>query len=65
VLAYRRAAAEDQRLVIVNFGESDASVPVQGRAWRVEVSSDGRDEREPYAGVVPGPGAVVLTDAPS
>jgi alpha-glucosidase len=65
VLAYRRAAAEDQRLVIVNFGDGEASVPVQGPAWRVEVSSDGRAEREPYAGVVPGPGAVVLTDAPS
>jgi alpha-glucosidase len=65
VLAYRRAAAGDQRLVIVNFGETEASVPVQEGAWRVEVSSHGRDEQEPYAGVVPGPGAVVLTDAPS
>jgi alpha-glucosidase len=65
VLAYRRTAGADQRVAIVNFGVSEAAVPVEGPAWRVEVSSDGRAEREPYAGVVPGPGAVVLTDAPS
>jgi alpha-glucosidase len=65
VLAYRRAAGGDQRVVIVNFGDRDASVPVQGPPWRVEVSSDGQAERERYTGAVPGPGAVVLTDAPT
>ena len=45
--------------------DRDASVAVQGQAWRIEVSSDGRAEGERYDGVVPGPGAVVLTDGPS
>jgi alpha-glucosidase len=65
VLAYERAAAGDRRVVVVNFADHEAAVPVQGGAWRVEVSSDGPVDLEPYAGVVHGPGAVVLTEAPS
>ena len=63
VVAYERAASGDRRLVIVNFGDSEAAVPVREGHWRVEVSSDGRAEEKAYDGVVPGPGAVVLNAA--
>ena len=62
-MAYERAASDDRRLVIVNFGDREAAVPVREGPWRVEVSSDGRAEEEAYEGVVPGPGAVVLNAA--
>jgi alpha-glucosidase len=65
VLAYQRAADDDRRLVIVNFGDGEASVPAPDAAWRVEVSTEAQADGEPYTGVVPGPGAVVLTDEPS
>jgi alpha-glucosidase len=65
VLAYQRAADNDRRLVIVNFGDSEAAIPVPDGAWRVEVSTEGEADGVRYSGVVRGPGAVVLTAEPS
>ena len=50
--------------MIINFGDRDAPVPAPGGPWRVEVSTEEPSDGEEYAGIVPGPGAVVLSDAP-
>jgi len=55
VLAYERAWDGDRRLVLVNFGDREAEVPLEG-SWAVDVAS--RPQPEP--GVVPAHGAAVL-----
>src|SRR4029079_5698568 len=55
VLAYERAWDGDRRLVLVNFGDREAEVPLEG-SWAVDVAS--RPQPEP--GVVPAHGAGVL-----
>jgi alpha-glucosidase len=56
VLAYERACGDDRRLVLVNFGERAAEVPLDG-PWQVEVSSTPQ-QRE--AGSLPPRGALLL-----
>jgi alpha-glucosidase len=55
VLAYERVCGDDRRLVLVNFGDRPADVPLD-RSWQVEVAS--RPVAEP--GALPPHGAVVL-----
>ena len=55
VLAYERAWDGDRRLVLVNFGDREAEVPLEG-SWAVDVAS----RPQPAPGVVPAHGAAVL-----
>jgi alpha-glucosidase len=55
VLAYEREWGGDRRLVLVNFGDREAEVPLEG-SWAVDVAI--RPQPEP--GVVPAYGAAVL-----
>jgi alpha-glucosidase len=59
VLAYRRAADGDERIVIVNFTDEELGVPIDGDL-DVEVASDGAGEGGPYAGRVGASGALIL-----
>jgi alpha-glucosidase len=59
VIAYRRAAGDDQRVVIVNFDDDEMAVPVDCDLT-VEVASDGTGEGAPYSGRVPGSAALIL-----
>jgi alpha-glucosidase len=60
VLAYERSHADDRRVVMVNFSDSPVPFDLPGQ-WRVDVSSDGRDEAEAYPGRVGPSAAVVLS----
>jgi alpha-glucosidase len=55
VLAYERVWGEDRRLVLVNFGDRTAEVPLD-ESWRVEVAS----RPQPAPGVLGPHGAAVL-----
>jgi alpha-glucosidase len=61
VIAYERTAANDRRVVLVNYEARPAQVDVPGMV--VEVASDGAGEGQPYAGVLGPHQAVIL--APS
>ena len=63
VLAYRRSAGGDRRVVVVNFTDAAASADVGGR-WTVEVSSaPALPEGKPFGGTVPASAALVLAPA--
>ena len=55
VLAYERVSGEDRRLVLVNFGEQAAHVPL-AEHWQVEVAS----ASQPDAGSLPPHAAALL-----
>jgi alpha-glucosidase len=55
VLAYERECGGDRRMVLVNFGDREAEVPLEG-SWAVDVAS----RPQPQPGVVPAHGAAVL-----
>jgi alpha-glucosidase len=57
VLAYRRWTHEDQRIVLVNFGQTEVDVPLDGR-WTLLASSDPAVHR--WNGALPPSGAVIL-----
>ncbi|HLT16234.1 MAG TPA: alpha-amylase family glycosyl hydrolase [Acidimicrobiales bacterium] len=57
VLAWRRAAGDDERVVVVNMGAAAAEVDLAGT---VEVASDGKGEGEPFAGHLDADAAVLL-----
>jgi alpha-glucosidase len=57
VLAYRRSAEGDERVVLVNFGADEADVRLGGR-WKLVASSDPAVRR--WSGELPGGGAVIL-----
>ena len=59
VLAYRRVAGDDVRLVLVNFGLTETAVEA-GNGWMVDVSSDRVGEGVPFAGRLAADTAVVL-----
>jgi alpha-glucosidase len=59
VLAYRRAADDDCRTVLVNFSDEPRGAPLRG-VWTVELASDGRGEGERYAGKLAASQAVLL-----
>jgi alpha-glucosidase len=58
-LAYQRRSGDDERTIVINYGDVAASVVVPA-GLVVQVASDGVGEGEPYAGVVGGSVAVVL-----
>ncbi|MDQ1395147.1 MAG: alpha-glucosidase [Acidimicrobiaceae bacterium] len=62
-LAWERGSGDsgddDRRVVIVNFTEDQADVPVAG-TWLVEVEAEGRGEGQPYAGRVSAAAALIL-----
>jgi alpha-glucosidase len=58
VLAYERAAGDDRRLVLVNFSEVPADVPLE-EPWEVDVAS----APQPDAGSLPPWGAALLRPA--
>jgi alpha-glucosidase len=58
VLAYERERDGDRRYVLVNFGDREAAVPLQG-SWTVDVAS----RRQPSPGILPPRGAVVFRPA--
>ncbi len=60
VLALRRTAGGDRRIVLVNFGSETVGVPVAGE---VEVASDGREEGLPFDGTMSPRSAVLLRPA--
>jgi alpha-glucosidase len=57
VLAYRRSTAGDERVVLVNFGQAEVGVPLDGR-WALVASSDPALHR--WDGALPASAAVVL-----
>jgi alpha-glucosidase len=59
VVGYRRRAADDERLVLVNFGDARVHVPV-GRTSTVEVAADGTAAGLPFDGWLTPSAAVVL-----
>jgi alpha-glucosidase len=59
VVAYRRRAGDDQRVVIVNYTDAPVEVALDA-GYVVEVASDGAGEGRPYAGRVAASGAVIL-----
>ena len=63
VLAWRRTAGDDARLVAVNFGRALAAFD-PGPKWVVEVASDGEDEGQPFGAQVRPDTAVVLRRVP-
>src|SRR5690606_33691799 len=58
VLAWRRCAGGDERVVVLNMGEEGADVDELGGT--VEVASDGAGEGEPFTGHLPAETAVIL-----
>jgi alpha-glucosidase len=60
VIAYERTAADDRRIVIVNFTDAEEAVPL-GDDLVVEVASwSPATEGESYAGVIPPSGAAIV-----
>jgi len=59
VIGFRRSAAGDQRVILVNFAGHAEEIPVDG-GWVVELASDRAGEGEKYGGLVPGDAAVIL-----
>jgi alpha-glucosidase len=60
-LVYRREAADDERVVIVNYGGEPAQVDIAGNGWVVQVASDNiKLEGTPFDGTVGGSAVVVL-----
>ena len=64
VLAYRRTQGADQRTIALNFCNESRAVELPGM-HRIEVSSDGRAEGEPFTGRLEPNQALVLTPASS
>jgi alpha-glucosidase len=65
VLGYERAAAEDRWIVLVNFGDDDAAVPVDELdSPHVEIASDGMGEGARFTGRLTAEQAVVLRPRP-
>jgi alpha-glucosidase len=65
VLGYERAAAEDRWIVLVNFGDDDAAVPVDELdSAHVEIASDGMGEGARFTGRLTAEQAVVLRPRP-
>jgi alpha-glucosidase len=62
VLAYRRTQGADQRTIALNFCDESRTVELPG-THRIEVSSDGRAEGEPFTGRLEPNQALVLTPA--
>ena len=62
VMAYERRAGSDRRAVVVNYTDAAVDVAVEG-TWDVEVSSDGLDEGDRYAGSVRPSAALVLSSS--
>jgi alpha-glucosidase len=63
-LAYERAAGDDRRVVVLNFGATAVSVPVLGD-WQVEVdSADPSLDGTRYTGTLAPETAMVLRPAP-
>ena len=62
VLAYERRAGSDRRAVVVNYTDAAVDVAVEG-TWDVEVSSEGVDEGDRYAGSVRPSAALVLSSS--
>jgi alpha-glucosidase len=62
VLAYRRSTRGDERLVLVNFGDASAEVPLEGR-WEVVVSSDPAVDH--WEGALGASEAVILQRSPA
>ena len=60
VLAFERVCGDDRRLVLVNFGERAADVPLS-EPWQVEVATT----PQPDAGSLPPHGAALLRPAPA
>ena len=59
VIAYRRREEHDERVVIVNFTDTEMMVAVDGESM-IEVASDGNAEGEAYAGLVGAGVALIL-----
>lgn len=49
VLAYRRHHEAYERLVCINFADSEHAFPL-ATPWRVEIASDGQGEGQPFSG---------------
>ncbi len=62
VLAWRRSAGADQRIVCVNFADHTLPLSCSG-AWRVQVASDGAGEGEAFSGEVGPEQGLVLEPA--
>ncbi|WLG98193.1 alpha-amylase family glycosyl hydrolase [Pseudomonas sp. FP198] len=59
VLAYRRHCEGDERLVCINFADSEHTFPLAD-SWRVEIASDGADEGQPFSGRLAAEQALIL-----
>jgi alpha-glucosidase len=59
ILAYRRHCEGDERLVCINFADSEHTFPL-AEPWRVELASDGQCEGQPFSGRLAAEQAVVL-----
>ncbi|EJL04723.1 MULTISPECIES: alpha-amylase family glycosyl hydrolase [Pseudomonas] len=59
VLAYRRHCEGDERLVCINFADSEHTFPL-AEPWRVELASDGQGEGQPFSGRLAAEQALVL-----
>ena len=62
VLAWRRSAGADQRIVCINFADHALPLSCSG-AWRVQISSDGGCEGETFSGEVTPEQGLVLQPA--
>jgi len=61
-LAYLREAGSDRRAVVVNFGDAEARLSLEGE-WQIEVSSEGVGEQSRFGGVVEASAALILRPA--
>jgi len=59
ILAYRRHCEGDERLVCINFADSEHTFPL-AEPWRVELASDGQGEGQPFRGRLAAEQALVL-----
>ncbi|MBC3364202.1 alpha-amylase family glycosyl hydrolase [Pseudomonas sp. SWRI154] len=59
VLAYRRHCDGDERLVCINFADSEHAFPL-AEPWRVEIASDGAGEGQPFTGRLAAEQALIL-----
>jgi alpha-glucosidase len=59
VLAYRRHCEGDERLVCINFADSEHTFPLAD-AWQVEIASDGAGEGQVFSGRLAAEQAVIL-----
>lgn len=59
VLAYRRCCDEDERVVCINFSDTEQVFALSGQ-WRVQLASDRQGEGCPFTGRLAGEQAVIL-----